>query len=554
MTETKDALAMITKVGVPSNKIVVGVASYGRSFKMAEAGCYGPLCKFTGTPRRSYAAKGRCTGTSGYIANAEIEEILTSGRVNKQWRDAGSNIMVYDDTEWVAYMDDKHKDIRTQFYLMNNFAGTTDWAVDLQKFLPGDGIPDDDLEDDFKPFIDPDFYPDCGGRYSTLGDVEKQLTMMPTHCTEQYIADAESNIIKEALNKYSELLKNGYDSKFKTYERFVKQQVPAQIDAFMASNKVHQYFKCSEYKKVKCCSDCTYATCQENCARFAGCKSGYQTLDIKCPQQQHTLEMISTETTPNATFHLQDEERFWKDIGSKYGIEEAWIAFGRRHMKTSNDCQYAGKDILKCIDQNDVWWYNYPIAVDDKIKVYNPKKIFGDSIDKITSLAENLEIIKDLNIYDTLMPWSDVVDAASLPALTLQAAVENMKSIIDEAEEIVKKQKEEFILNMVMGILSFIPVVGEAAGSAGLTAARSMLRLIGATGDAGMIVYDIVKDPSNAFMAAFGYVLGAGVGRSGFRDAANSRRAVRPRELVAVGSLKIDLQRIQTSRKNICYL
>jgi GH18 family chitinase len=29
-TETKDALAMITKAGVPSGKIVVGVSSYGR--------------------------------------------------------------------------------------------------------------------------------------------------------------------------------------------------------------------------------------------------------------------------------------------------------------------------------------------------------------------------------------------------------------------------------------------------------------------------------------------------------------------------------------------
>ncbi|KID93426.1 hypothetical protein MAJ_10605, partial [Metarhizium majus ARSEF 297] len=136
----------------------------------------------------------------------------------------------------------------------------------------------------------------------------------------------------------------------------------------------------------------------------------------------------------------------------------------------------------------------------------------------------------------------------------MQAAVENMQKIINKANEIEKRQREEFIMNMVIGILFFIPVAGEAAGAAGLTAARSMLRLIGAAGDAGMTVYDIVKDPSNAFMAAFGYILGAGVGRSGFRNAANSRRAVRTRELAAVGSLKTDLQRIQVSRKEICYL
>lgn len=133
-TETKDALAMITKAGVPSNKVVVGVASYGRSFKMAEAGCTGPLCRFTGNSRVSNAAKGRCTDTGGYISNAEIAEIIESGKVNKQWIEAGSNMLVYNDTEWVAYMADDIKAARSQFYDMYHFAGTADWAVDLQEF------------------------------------------------------------------------------------------------------------------------------------------------------------------------------------------------------------------------------------------------------------------------------------------------------------------------------------------------------------------------------------------------------------------------------------
>lgn len=48
LTETLNALSMITKAGVASNKVVVGVTSYGRSFKMAEPGCMGPQCLFTG--------------------------------------------------------------------------------------------------------------------------------------------------------------------------------------------------------------------------------------------------------------------------------------------------------------------------------------------------------------------------------------------------------------------------------------------------------------------------------------------------------------------------
>ena len=44
LTETLSAMSMITKAGVPSNMVVLGVASYARSFQMSEAGCYGAEC------------------------------------------------------------------------------------------------------------------------------------------------------------------------------------------------------------------------------------------------------------------------------------------------------------------------------------------------------------------------------------------------------------------------------------------------------------------------------------------------------------------------------
>lgn len=46
-TQTFDSLVMMTKAGVPSHKVVVGVTSYVRSFKMADATCRGEMCKFT---------------------------------------------------------------------------------------------------------------------------------------------------------------------------------------------------------------------------------------------------------------------------------------------------------------------------------------------------------------------------------------------------------------------------------------------------------------------------------------------------------------------------
>lgn len=96
-TETHNALAMITKAGVPANKVLMGVATYGRSFKMAQAGCDGPNCLFLGDRDNSQAKKGRCTDTAGYLANAEIFEQIDKG-YTRRWADSSTraNYLVYE--------------------------------------------------------------------------------------------------------------------------------------------------------------------------------------------------------------------------------------------------------------------------------------------------------------------------------------------------------------------------------------------------------------------------------------------------------------------------
>ncbi|KAI0440064.1 glycoside hydrolase superfamily [Xylaria telfairii] len=132
MTETMSALVMVTKAGVPSDKIVVGVTSYGRSFRMTDSSCTGPLCTYTGSD--SSATPGRCTRTKGYISNAEINELIAIGDTSKQWSDdTESDYVIYGNGDWVAYMDDANKESRIAKFKSLNFKGSSDWALDLQK-------------------------------------------------------------------------------------------------------------------------------------------------------------------------------------------------------------------------------------------------------------------------------------------------------------------------------------------------------------------------------------------------------------------------------------
>jgi hypothetical protein len=157
ITETTTSLSMITKAGVAANKVLVGITSYGRSFRMSSSSCTGPLCTFTGARNQSNAYKGRCTDTAGYISNAELQEIIdgkSDYSLVKSSYDAGSdsNILVYgttDKADWVAYMDSTTKGSRSGWVQDLNFGGTTDWAVDLMDFVDGDGGDDggDDGDD-----------------------------------------------------------------------------------------------------------------------------------------------------------------------------------------------------------------------------------------------------------------------------------------------------------------------------------------------------------------------------------------------------------------------
>lgn len=138
---------MITKAGVPKTKIAVGVASYGQSFQMIDPHCAGPMCAHTGNA--SGATPGRCTKIAGYISNTEIRDILADNPTARTFTDGEkADILVYNDDQWVSYMDENTKARRTNMYRAMNFLGTADWAVSLDdsNLVDEDDYSNDDEE------------------------------------------------------------------------------------------------------------------------------------------------------------------------------------------------------------------------------------------------------------------------------------------------------------------------------------------------------------------------------------------------------------------------
>ncbi|KAK2612380.1 hypothetical protein QQS21_001644 [Conoideocrella luteorostrata] len=405
---------------------------------------------------------------------------------------------------------------------------------------------------------DPDFLAPCDKSYHTLEDIEKDKSSIPSHCVEQYITTIQVAIMESSIKKYDSLLRDDYDHWFDAYEGYVKHQVPAQIDAFMATEEGQKYFTCTVTEKPNCCGSCRYFCKDEGedggCVRFPGCDaSKVSTRDIKCPSRTAEFDALSVDYIANADYKLTDKDGFFRALSEKYGIDEAWIHFGEKHMRTALNCKYA-QDIHKCADENDRKYHHYPLADFNDIHVYNPKDLISKSYSKLTQMRDDFKLMSDMGVFEDDMDWGDTVDGMQLPALSVEAAIDNMQHIADKGKEVEKQYREEFILNMVLGILFLVPFVGEAAGSAGMTAARTLCRLISEAGDLGMAVYGVVHDPQNAYSAVFGYVLGKAVDRVSVGKAAGARRDMKGRDLDNLGAMKAKIGRIEDVRGCLCKL
>lgn len=128
-------------------------------------------------------------------------------------------------------------------------------------------------------------------------------------------------------------------------------------------------------------------------------------------------------------------------------------------------------------DKN-LFFYQYP-RPSDKVDIYNPKKVIGENYPKAAEMLNRFKIMQAASPYEgkrdilkrnaikalalTLMrciadlSMTDLADSMSMPAFFSIEAIEAMEKVVEKAAEIEKKEREEMIMNFVMGALRMLP-------------------------------------------------------------------------------------------------
>ncbi|KAH7024682.1 uncharacterized protein B0I36DRAFT_376564 [Microdochium trichocladiopsis] len=572
MTETTQVLAMITKAGVSPSKIFVGESSYGRSFRMAKAGCDGPMCKYTGDRLNSEAAPGRCTNTSGYISNAEIENIRQTYGDVKSWHDARSNsdLMVYDKVEWVAYMSDTTKNTRREHWKGFGFAGTIDWAVDLQKFT-GDTL--EPLNDENEAGVKPLEKCSDVGKYNKLEDIEKNVGSIPLHCRSAHMLNAMQKILSDSLSGYDKLLAGGYDESFKTYADVVVDGSKTAVEDFMYENG-KDYFTCKVTETIDSCDHCnTYDPGDNYCRYCEDYDCGWSSIcdqpEVLCGDHENRYRDIDMPCLPDYSMRAggKPSTRYWPQTtqwklrsdkeNEFYGALYKSVGIDKENIRWTDvhhwECTPADSKEI-CRKRN--WDINFPVPSGyDREDVLDPKDVVEGARKNLTEIGPSMTNVLDKVKAKTFRGnLDDIVDAMVVPIVMVEDAVAQMGKVKELADKIDAQKREMIIMAFLSAIFFFVPVMGAVVGAfTSLANVARIMALIGSLGGAGMDIYDIVKSDGNDFLAIFGLVLAPFdiISVAKITKAANIRRGMKADDIKALGDVpKARMDTIERIRGN----
>ncbi|XP_078098080.1 acidic mammalian chitinase-like [Mustelus asterias] len=112
--------------GAPSNKLLVGFPTYGRTFKLSssESG--------VGAPASGPGPAGTYSKENGILANYEICDFLKGAE--KRWIDEQKVPYAVKGDIWLGYDDERSVDIKIKWIKKNKFKGALVWTLDFDDF------------------------------------------------------------------------------------------------------------------------------------------------------------------------------------------------------------------------------------------------------------------------------------------------------------------------------------------------------------------------------------------------------------------------------------
>lgn len=107
--------------GMPRHKIVIGIPTYGHTFKLVNkknSGLYAPASSF-----------GEVGGSGGFIDYADVCTFLTSGDVTQVFDRSTRSPYAFKNYDWVSFDDERSVAYKTEFITSKEFGGAMIWSL-----------------------------------------------------------------------------------------------------------------------------------------------------------------------------------------------------------------------------------------------------------------------------------------------------------------------------------------------------------------------------------------------------------------------------------------
>jgi chitinase len=117
--------------GMPPEKLILGMATYGRSWTLASASNTA-----IGAPAAGAGTAGYVTGEAGFLAYYEIQNMLATGGISV-YDPASASAYAYKGKQWVSYDNNITISDKIDYLYSKSLGGAMVWAIDLDNFIQG---------------------------------------------------------------------------------------------------------------------------------------------------------------------------------------------------------------------------------------------------------------------------------------------------------------------------------------------------------------------------------------------------------------------------------